>query len=549
MLLELAIKNFAIIEDLRVEFDNGLNVLTGETGSGKSIIIDALTMVLGGRMSKDIIKTGKDSCYIEAVFSNDTDIEEFKDDELIIISKEIKRDRPSITKVNNKTVNNNFLFEISSNLINIFAQHDSISLMSSLNQKKLIDSLIGDSHLENLKSLDELISILHRLEREFEEKNTSINNRERELDLLIYQINEIEDANLTEDDEENLEDRYRYMLATSDIIEELNKSLYLLKSNYDSVSISDMIDKVVSSLIFITKYDSSFESYVDELEDIKYRLKDVSSELESHLDGIDGNLENLNILEERLNLVNTLKRKYAPSVDGIYKILDELVSRKKFLENFETEILKLENEIKELRKKAYNKALEISNSRKEIAKKLEERIKNELTELSIKNAKFKVDFKEKPLSNDGIDNLDFLISTNAGEEFKSLSKTASGGEMSRIMLGFKSIIAEKSDIKTLVFDEIDTGISGRTAEIVGNKIKKLSKTRQVIAISHLPQIVSLADSHYVIEKTEEENTTFSTIKKLSEDERVMELARLIGGLKVTEDEIKVSRELLRRGRL
>ena len=549
MLLELAIKNFAIIEDLRVEFDNGLNVLTGETGSGKSIIIDALTMVLGGRMSKDIIKTGKDSCYIEAVFSNDTDIEEFKDDELIIISKEIKRDRPSITKVNNKTVNNNFLFEISSNLINIFAQHDSISLMSSLNQKKLIDSLIGDSHLENLKSLDELISILHRLEREFEEKNTSINNRERELDLLIYQINEIEDANLTEDDEENLEDRYRYMLATSDIIEELNKSLYLLKSNYDSVSISDMIDKVVSSLIFITKYDSSFESYVDELEDIKYRLKDVSSELESHLDGIDGNLENLNILEERLNLVNTLKRKYAPSVEGIYKILDELVSRKKFLENFETEILKLENEIKELRKKAYNKALEISNSRKEIAKKLEERIKNELTELSIKNAKFKVDFKEKPLSNDGIDNLDFLISTNAGEEFKSLSKTASGGEMSRIMLGFKSIIAEKSDIKTLVFDEIDTGISGRTAEIVGNKIKKLSKTRQVIAISHLPQIVSLADSHYVIEKTEEENTTFSTIKKLSEDERVMELARLIGGLKVTEDEIKVSRELLRRGRL
>lgn len=553
MLLELNIKNFAIIEDLSVGFEDGLNVITGETGSGKSIIIDALSIVLGQRASKDIIKSGKDFAYIEAVFTshnNDTNevLKEhsIENGELIVISKEIKKDRPSITKVNGRTVTTGVLSKITSKLIDVFAQHESVSLMNANNQRELIDSFGDKNHFERLIKLKEMTSKLAVLEKEYAEKSSGEKDKDREIDLLKYQIEEIESANLTKSDEEEIESELKKISNTSSITKDLSDAVSMLRSSYDSFSIEDALDKVISNISSVVEFDELLKKDYEELENIRYSLIDITGNLETYIENIDYDEERLLFLEERVDTVNTLRRKYGNTVEDIKNYLKETKERLNFLLNFETELNKLQNEIDELRNKALIIADEISSERRKIADFLEESVKNELRQLNILNARFKVDIKDKNLTKEGIDSIEFMISTNLGEEFKPLSKTASGGEMSRIMLGFKSIIAKKDNIETLIFDEIDTGISGKTAQIVGNKIKDLSLGRQVIAISHLPQIVSLADAHYLIEKEESNGSTSSKVFKLDEDRKVEELARLIGGLDITETALKAAREMLQK---
>lgn len=551
MLLELNIKNFAIIEDLKVDFEKGLNVITGETGSGKSIIIDALSIVLGQRASKDIIKTGKDYAYIEAVFSNYNN--EFADilkeyglvlEELIVISKEIKKDRPSITKINGRTITTNTLSKITNKLIDVFAQHENVSLMNSNNQKDLIDSFGDKNHLNNLEKLKESIDCLHKLEKEYDEKSLHEKDKEREIDLLKYQIEEIENASLTEEDDSETEREYKKLLNISSISKDLYESIELMRSNYDSFNIEDALDNVISNISMSIKYDDTLKSDYEELENIRYSISSILSNIEHYINSLDYNEEKLSFLENRVNTINNLKKKYGNTINDIEKYLLQIKDRLNFLENFDQELKKLEDKININRKESLDLAIKIQKQRREISDYLEENVKNELRELNIENARFKVEVKEKNLSVDGIDHIEFMISTNLGEDFKPLSKTASGGEMSRIMLGFKSIIAKKDNIPTLIFDEIDTGISGKTAQIVGNKIKKLSEDRQIIAISHLPQIVSLADAHYLIEKEEKENHTTSNIEKLNENRKVEELARLIGGYDITETALKAAREML-----
>ncbi|MGO3751473.1 MAG: DNA repair protein RecN [Peptoniphilaceae bacterium] len=551
MLLELSIKNFAIIEDLRVEFGNGLNVLTGETGSGKSIIIDALSIVLGQRVSKDIIKKGKDYAYIEAIFTNYnkdlyTLFEEnsIESGDLIVISKEIKLDRPSITKINGRTITKSVLSKISTKLIDIFAQHESISIMNLNNQKILIDSFGDDNHKKLLSELKDDMNVLSNLEKDYKNKSYGVKDRDRELDLLKYQINEIEDAELTDRDNLELEEEFNRANNMAEITDDLNIAKGLIKSSYNSASIEDLLDQVVSRLSNVLKYDSSIEDNYNEIIDIKFRLRDISFEIENRLSSFECDSQRLVELENRLNIVNNLKKKYGNTVDEIYNYLDSIKKRYSFLENFEEEMQRLSKKISELRSKALGLAEKISANRKIIAENLEFKLKKELRELNIKNGDFRVNFSAKPLGKDGIDNIEFMITTNLGEDFKSLSQIASGGEMSRIMLAFKSIIAKKDKIQTLVFDEIDTGISGITAQIVGDKIKEISKNTQVIAISHLPQIVSIADYHYVIEKIQDENKTVSNIRKLKIEDRVKELARLIGGIDITEAELKAAKEML-----
>ncbi|WP_455257096.1 DNA repair protein RecN [Peptoniphilus asaccharolyticus] len=553
MLLELSIKNFAIIEDLRVEFGKGLNVLTGETGSGKSIIIDALSMVLGQRTNKDVIKKGKDYAYIEAIFTcydSFDEIEEldFEAGELIIISKEIKLDRPAISKINGRTVNNSTVMKLTSKLIDIFAQHESVSLMANENQREMLDIFAGKEQRNLIEAYIEEFEKLKKLQSELKEKSSLENDREREIDLLKYQVQEIEDANLTQYDDEELEEDFKKLDNSTDIIKELSKATLILK-NYDEVSVEQLIDEVVSSLAYVYKFDSAIEEEYRESEDLRYRLRDLAANLESYTQRIDLDPERFSYLESRLNLVNSLKKKYGRTVDDINKFFVEINDRLEFLENFEKNLQKLELEISKVEKKARELAVLISANRKKATKLLESKVRDELIELSIKNAEFRVDFNEKELSKDGIDRLEFMIKTNLGEDFKPLAKTASGGEMSRIMLGFKSILAQRDNIQTLIFDEIDTGISGKTAMLVGKKIKNLSKDRQIIAISHLQQIVSLADHHYLIEKTSSELNTISTVRKLNREERVNELARLIGGMEITDTAIDAARELISKGEI
>lgn len=551
MLLELNIENFAIIENMKIEFEPGLNVLTGETGSGKSIIIDSLGLVLGQRANKDIIKKGKDRAFIEAVFSSYD--EETKDllleygiesGDLVVVSKEIREKGPTITRVNNRTVTSQILSKISSRLIDIFAQHESISLMDNKNQLKLIDDFSGKDQGELLGNLKDLVHEINSLKNEYHEKSTMEQNKDREIDLLEYQIKEIEDAGLSDYDDEELYDDFNVLNNMTDTLIKLSEAKSLINEGYETSSLEDILDKVIANVVEVTRYNKDLKEVEENLEDIRFRISDIAKDLDRYVSSSEVDEERLQFLRERIDLVNNLKLKYGNNVKAINSFYEEISERLRFLQNFEDNLNKLLKKIEEREAEATVLAEKISQKRKKTSEILEKKVEEEINKLNIKDAKFKIEIKEKELSFDGIDKIEFLIAPNLGQDLMPMAKVASGGEMSRIMLGFKSIIAEKDNIPTLVFDEIDTGISGKTAQIVGNKIKEVSKDRQVIVISHLPQIVALADTHFAIKKDVVNNSTISTIDKLNYDERVNEVARLIGGMNVSEIAIETAKEMI-----
>ncbi len=551
MLLELNIENFAIIENMKIEFEPGLNVLTGETGSGKSIIIDSLGLVLGQRANKDIIKKGKDRAFIEAVFSSYD--EETKDllleygiesGDLVVVSKEIREKGPTITRVNNRTVTSQILSKISSHLIDIFAQHESISLMDNKNQLKLIDDFSGKDQAQLLENLKDLVHEINSLKNEYHEKSTMEQNKDREIDLLEYQIKEIEDAGLSDYDDEELYDDFNVLNNMTDTLIKLSEAKSLINEGYETTSLEDILDKVIANLVEVTRYNKDLKEVEENLEDIRFRISDIAKDLDRYVSSSEVDEERLQFLRERIDLVNNLKLKYGNNVKTINSFYEEISERLRFLQNFEDNLNKLLKKIEEKEAEATVLAEKISQNRKKTSEILEKKVEEEINKLNIKDAKFKIEIKEKELSFDGIDKIEFLIAPNLGQDLMPMAKVASGGEMSRIMLGFKSIIAEKDNIPTLVFDEIDTGISGKTAQIVGNKIKEVSKDRQVIVISHLPQIVALADTHFAIKKDVVNNSTISTIDKLNYDERVNEVARLIGGMNVSEIAIETAKEMI-----
>jgi hypothetical protein len=551
MLLELNIENFAIIENMKIEFEPGLNVLTGETGSGKSIIIDSLGLVLGQRANKDIIKKGKDRAFIEAVFSSYD--EETKDllleygiesGDLVVVSKEIREKGPTITRVNNRTVTSQILSKISSRLIDIFAQHESISLMDNKNQLRLIDDFSGKEQGQLLGNLKELVNEINYLKNEYHEKSTMEQNKDREIDLLEYQIKEIEDAGLSDYDDEELYDDFNVLNNMTDTLIKLSEAKSLINEGYETTSLEDILDRVIANVVEVTRYNKDLKEVEENLEDIRFRISDIAKDLDRYVNSSEIDEERLQFLKERIDLVNNLKLKYGNNVKVINSFYEEISGRLKFLQNFEDNLNKLLKKIEEKEAEALVLAEKISQNRKKTSEILEKKVEEEINKLNIKDAKFKIEIKEKDLSFDGIDKIEFLIAPNLGQDLMPMARVASGGEMSRIMLGFKSIIAEKDNIPTLVFDEIDTGISGKTAQIVGNKIKEVSKDRQVIVISHLPQIVALADTHFAIKKDVVNNNTISTIDKLNYDERVNEVARLIGGLNVSEIAIETAKEMI-----
>lgn len=551
MLIELKIENFAIIENLIIEWGSGLNILTGETGSGKSIIIDALGMVLGGRSNKDLIKTGAEYAYVEAVFSfYNEDLSKFLSEngfeigELIVLSRQINRNKPSITRINGRVATQSVMTYISSKLVDVYAQEENQYLMSPKNQMDLIDDFCT---IEHKKKQENLLNLFEEIKK-YEEKKASLENfessREREIDLLTYQIKEIEDANLTPYDDEDLENDFKKFSNSSLIRENLEATLNLLRGDYEVSAVEDGIDKAVSFFSNVKKFEPDLDEIYKELENIRFNISSVYKEIESYLENMDIDQEKFMYLEARIDTVNSLKKKYGYNIEEINKFKSEAELRLKELKNFEENLNNISQKIDELYKESLNLAQEISKDRKTVSKWLEENVEKEISKLNINNAKFKINIYEKELSSTGIDRIEYMISTNIGEDFKPLSKIASGGEMSRIMLGFKSIIASKDNIPTVIFDEIDSGISGMTANIVGKKIKELSNDRQVIVISHLPQIVSKANSHYKIYKEINKNKTRTYVKKLKNSERVGEIARLIGSEEITDLTLKAAKEMI-----
>ncbi len=552
MLKELSIKNFAIIDDLKIEFTNGLNLLTGETGSGKSIIIDALGIVLGGRSSKDLIKTGADKTIVEALFFINEDLKRtinelgLEAEDILIITKEISRSYPSISRINGRPVTINVLSNITEKLVDIFGQHEHQSLLNISNHQILIDSFGDKEHKNLLRKISETYDLYKNEKNMLKDMNSSSYEREREIDLLKFQIDEINDANLSISDDDDIENEFNKFSNMKHIINSLSETIEILSiSDYESSSILQMVDKAVHILNGISIFDKELNPYLTRMSEARFELYDIYRELTSYLDKLDIDEERLNFLEERLDLVNKLKKKYGSTIKSIHEYRDKISEQYDKLINYEKEIDKINREIERLEKILIEDSSSLSNKRKKIGVLLEEKLSKELMELNMDNIVFKVQFQDKKeCSSNGMDNIEFLISTNPGEDLKPLSRIVSGGEMSRIMLAFKSIIADNDHMPTLIFDEIDTGISGRTAQIVGEKISKISKNHQVISISHLPQIAALADSHFVISKDVDNKKAITKIEKLSDERRVVEMARLLGGVDVTETTLKHAREML-----
>lgn len=556
MLVEISVKNFAIIHDINVNFTKGLNIITGETGSGKSILVDAIGIILGSRSSKDLIQRGQEKAVLQGVFYLENPLElmplldEYNigidHDNLLIISKEINLHGPSISKVNGRSINLSMLKNITNKLVDIFGQHEHQSLLDISKHILLVDSF-GDEGLHRLKSkikieLDKLLNF----KKDLKDLSMDSSKRDREIDVLKFQIEEINEARLSLKDDEELEKEYSRVFNSRTISDSIEEALmYLDNDMVESPSALDLINKSIALLRNIRKYDDNLEALSSRLNSIRLDFEDANMDLKIYLDSIELDYERLNYLTNRIDLVNKLKRKYGNTVDEILEFKDKSEKRLELLVNYDKKIVDINNEIKSIEKILDKLSEELSTKRKSISKTIETEIKKELKQLNMLQVDFKVDFKKtEEFTPNGYDRIEFLISTNPGESLKSLSKIISGGEMSRIMLAFKNILAFYDQIPTMIFDEIDTGISGRTGQVVGEKILKISKNHQVICISHLPQLAALADSHYVINKSIDKNKTKTEIHRLSEKERVEEMARLIGGVDLTPTTLSHAKEMI-----
>lgn len=552
MLKEISIRNFAIIDDLKIEFDRGLNLITGETGSGKSIIIEALGILLGARSNKNLIRHGMDIAYLEALFFIDDQTKDYVDalgyadtDNILILSREISRKNPSVSRINGRPITLSLLNKISSKLVDIYGQYEHHYLLNISNHIKLIDSFGNDNHKE----------LMNRINSDYEgykeEKNNLIKididpkDRQRQIDLLKFQIDEIEELDLSQVDEENLMKEYKKLDNAKNIIASLSEAMDLLnESDSREGSILDMLRAISISLDEFKDFDELLENFYNRIESSIFEIQDIWNEIRIYNESLYMDEEELSILRGQIDHINKLKRKYGNSIADIVKYREEIESEYKSLLNFDHEIRLIKSKINKLENKLQEDSKKLSVSRKNISNELVNKVTEELVQLNMKEVKFKVNFKNKELSSNGIDYIEFLISTNQGEDLKPLSEIVSGGEMSRIMLAFKSITATKGLIPTLIFDEIDTGISGRTAQIVGEKINRLSFSHQVILISHLPQIAALADHHFLISKNTLDKKTITKVEKLSDEDRVIELARLLGGLNITDTTMNNAREMI-----
>lgn len=535
MLLELHVKNLALIERADVEFGGGLNILTGETGAGKSIIIGSVTTALGGKASKDSIRHGADYAYIELVFSVDKEEKrqalkelevELAEDGLLIISRKIMPSR-SVSRINDETVTTARLRQITGLLLDIHGQHEHQSLLDTSKHLAILDAYIKGQ----CQPLKEKLGLEYRCYRTLKERLKSFvldkEARIREADFLRFEIQEIEEANLKEGEEEMLTASYKRLSHAQKIAENLAKAHEALQGEW-----------VASALRFVeqvTEYDEELSGIRDQLYDAESVLNDAGREISSYLNGMEFDEETYRQTQERLDLIHNLQAKYGRTEEVIAKNLEEKKKRLEELEDYDQCRMKMEEELSACEKRLEALSMELSHMRKEASKELVKNIRNGLSDLNFLDVEFDMEFKRLPdWTENGCDEAQFMISTNPGQPLRPLKEVASGGELSRIMLAIKSVLADTDEIPTLIFDEIDTGISGRTAQKVSEKLSYIAKNHQVICITHLPQIAAMADVHFEIKKTARDGSTATTISRLKEEASIEELARLLGGAEITE---------------
>ena len=537
MISTLHIKNIGIIEDLNIDFNKGLNVLTGETGAGKTLIIDSLQIISGGRFSKDMIRRGASNSFVEiCMYAPES---EKAEDGNIIVSREISSNGKNMCKINGRMVTVNELREFMKDFIEIHGQNDNQSLLDSRKHLSYLDSYSGED-LSLLKSeyknyYLEYKDILNKLKENYGDEK----EKQRKIDLLQYQINEIKEADLKIGEEETLEEERNLIINSEKISESLNIANNLIEENG-----IDNISMAIRALEKIESFDKKYEDTSSNLKNIYYELQEISRDISSYKEESYFDEDKRDFIEERLDLIRSLKRKYGNTIEEILQYKDEIKNELEKIENLEEYNIKLRNKRDELEKKLDLLANKMHEIRIKSSNKLVNDINKELEELEMKNAKIniKVDYVENEFFKEGKDIVKFYIITNVGEDEKELSKVASGGEMSRIMLAIKKVLAEFDNTSILVFDEIDTGISGKAANSVAKKLKSISKKHQVLCISHLPNIAAMADYNYFISKNIIEDRTRTEIKLLKETEVIEELARISSG-EINEVTLKYAREL------
>ena len=547
MLSLLHIENIAVIECADISFDRGFHVLTGETGAGKSIVIDAISAILGQRAYRDMIRTGANKASVRAVFTQVPELPWFEEngvpyDGETVIHREIYLDGKNVCRVNGTLVTVSILHKLGIQLINIHGQHDSASLFDEENHLAFLDAF-GD-HQQLQQVYGEKYQTVQTLRREIERRQMDESEKLRRMETLRYQIEEISRAELEDGEDEVLEERRKLLQNAEKLSDGLQEATACLYGGDDTDGAAALLSQAQRALAKLSRYTDSFAQLQEKVTDLMYQVQDAAEELRDVTDNLSYSADELEQIESRLDVIHKLRRKYGVTCSDILAYLEKAKQELDEIEFADEHLARLKSKLKKAEDAAWDAALALRKSRHQQAEKLSDRILTELAQLDMPRVQFQCNFTELPLSANGADAVAFYMSANAGEALKPMSKVASGGELARIMLAMKNVLAEKDQVQTLIFDEVDTGVSGRAAQRVAEKLKSVAAHKQVLCVTHLPQLAALAENHLLIAKQERDGRTYTTVTPLDLEGRKLELARIIGGTNITETTLKSAEEML-----
>lgn len=547
MLSLLHIENIAVIEQADISFDKGFNVLTGETGAGKSIVIDAISAILGQRAYRDMIRTGANKASVRAVFTRVPMLPWFAEngveyDEETVIQRDIFMDGKNVCRVNGALVTVAILHKLGVQLINIHGQHDSATLFDEENHLRFLDAFADNGDLR--ADYQEKFAAVSTLRREIDRMTMDEGEKLRRMETLKYQVAEIEKADLKSGEDEELEQRRKLLQNSEKLSQGLEEATEALLGGDENDGAAALLAQAAYSLSRIARYSDDYTAFQERLTDLKYQVQDIADEVRDSLDELCYSADELERIESRLDVIHRLRRKYGADCHEILAYLDKAQKELDEIEFADDRVEQLKKKLAKQEKEAWDAALLLRKNRQEQGKILADKILSELAQLDMPRVQFQCRFRETELGAEGADGVAFYLSANAGEDLKPLSKVASGGELARIMLSMKNVLAEKDAVDTLIFDEVDTGVSGRAAQRIAEKLRSLAKHKQVLCVTHLPQLAALADTHMLIAKSERDGRTFTTVTPLDNQGRVNELARIIGGTNITEITRKSAEEML-----
>ena len=547
MLSLLHIENIAVIECADISFDQGFNVLTGETGAGKSIVIDAISAILGERAYRDMIRTGTSMAAVRAVFCDVPELPWFEEngveyDPETVIMRQIHLDGKNVCRVNGSLVSVSILRKLGIQLINIHGQHDSASLFDEDNHLTFLDAF-GDSQ-EKLASYGTCYEKVAALRRQIDRMTMDEGEKLRRMETLKYQIAEIEKADLEAGEDETLEQRRKILQNAEKLSDGMQEAVACLYGGDDTDGAASLLAQAEYALGRLARFTDAYTALHERVSDLMYQVQDAAEELRDARDDLSYSSDELEQIESRLDVIHKLRRKYGVTCADILEYLEKAKKELDDIEFADDHLARLKKKLAEAEKEAWDAALSLRASRKAAAEYMSERILTELAQLDMPRVQFSCEFRELELTANGADAVAFYMSANAGEALKPMSKVASGGELARIMLAMKNVLAEKDQVNTLIFDEVDTGVSGRAAQKVAEKLRAVAQHKQVLCVTHLPQLAALANTHLLIAKSERDGRTYTTVTPLDLEGRKRELARIIGGTNITETTLKSAEEML-----